>query len=80
MSVEQIGDCEPEAVLLSSEPFPFSARHAEELRTKLEQTRGASPLLHLVDGQLLSWHGARLLDGLPEAGRIARIIGDARAL
>ena len=46
----------PEAVLLASEPFPFHEKHADALRAVLPET-----LLHLVDGELFSWYGSRLL-------------------
>jgi iron complex transport system substrate-binding protein len=53
-------------ILLSSEPFPFAERHRQELAvaTGLPIDRFA-----LVDGELLSWHGARTLEGLDYAER-----------
>ena len=54
-------------VLLSSEPFPFAARH-------LQAASAATGLLpdrfQLVDGELLSWHGTRTLAGLDYAARL----------
>ena len=48
-------------VLLSSEPFPFKERHREELCAL-----GVAPeRIFLVDGELCSWHGARLAEALP---------------
>lgn len=51
----------PDVVLLSSEPFPFAARHIVELShlTGLPQR-----CFHLVDGEACSWHGARMAHGL----------------
>lgn len=50
-----------ERILLSSEPFPFAQTHRQEL---IEA--GFEPQqVRLVDGELLSWHGVRLLKGLP---------------
>jgi len=51
-------------ILLSSEPFPFAERHRLELAaaTGLPIERFA-----LVDGERLSWHGARTLEGLAYA-------------
>lgn len=46
----------PDLVLLSSEPFPFQQKHARELA---ELSGLAEKCFRLVDGQLLSWHGAR---------------------
>jgi len=45
-----------EQVLLSSEPYPFRERHIEEVRTVLPEA-----MIRLVDGQLFSWYGSRLL-------------------
>ncbi|QDU66536.1 helical backbone metal receptor [Engelhardtia mirabilis] len=54
----------PDVILLSSEPFPFAAKHIDEL---CEQTGLARERFQLADGQLLSWHGSRTLLGLPHA-------------
>lgn len=54
-------------LLLSSEPFPFSERHQEELCAELGLPRQRT---RLVDGQLLSWHGARTLEGLAYAEQL----------
>jgi iron complex transport system substrate-binding protein len=48
-------------LLLSSEPFPFAERHVSALvEAGVRRDR-----IHLVDGELLSWHGSRLRLGLP---------------
>lgn len=52
----------PEIVLLSSEPYPFSDEHLAEFATRLPQSK-----VLLVDGEIFSWYGARMLpaaDGL----------------
>jgi ABC-type Fe3+-hydroxamate transport system substrate-binding protein len=54
-------------ILLSSEPFPFAEKHQEELHA---ESGIPSQKLRLVDGQLLSWHGARTLQGLDYAERL----------
>jgi ABC-type Fe3+-hydroxamate transport system substrate-binding protein len=46
----------PEAVLLSSEPYPFDETHCAELAAIVPNAR-----LLLVDGELLGWYGARML-------------------
>jgi ABC-type Fe3+-hydroxamate transport system substrate-binding protein len=48
-------------VLLSSEPFPFRARHVHEL---VEQGVPADRI-RFVDGELCSWHGARMAFSFP---------------
>ena len=58
-----------ERVFLSSEPFPFAEAHREALAasTGLPVER-----FQLVDGELLSWHGARTLEGLAYAETVLR--------
>ncbi len=51
-------------VLLSSEPFPFAEKH---LAAMAGTTAIPPERFQLVDGELLSWHGARTLDGLAYA-------------
>jgi len=46
-------------VLLSSEPYPFGHSHIAEVRAMCPQAQ-----VQLVDGELLSWWGARGADGL----------------
>jgi ABC-type Fe3+-hydroxamate transport system substrate-binding protein len=46
-------------VLLSSEPFAFTAEHVREAQALCPQAR-----VRLVDGELLSWYGPRTAAGL----------------
>jgi ABC-type Fe3+-hydroxamate transport system substrate-binding protein len=46
-------------VLLSSEPYRFTAQHLQEVQAWLPQTK-----VRLVDGELLSWYGSRAIKGL----------------
>lgn len=46
----------PELILLSSEPFPFKQKHADEIRKIVPDTK-----ILFVDGELFSWYGSRLL-------------------
>ena len=48
-----------ERVLLSSEPFAFEPRHLDEA-----QALCPNAVVHRVDGELLSWYGARAVAGL----------------
>ncbi|MCG9879200.1 MAG: cobalamin-binding protein, partial [Bacteroidia bacterium] len=47
----------PELILLSSEPYPFKEKHLMELRTICPHAK-----LKLVDGELFSWYGSRLIN------------------
>jgi len=55
-----------EQVLLSSEPYSFTARHLAEARALCPNARA-----RLVDGELLSWYGARAVPGLRYLREIA---------
>lgn len=60
----QLREGAPDVVLLSSEPFPFTARHADEL---VQLTGMAAERFVLADGELLSWHGSRTPAGIDYA-------------
>ncbi len=45
-----------ELLLLSSEPYPFKQKHIDELQQQLPDTK-----IILVDGEMFSWYGSRLL-------------------
>ena len=70
---KDLAEAAPNLVLLSSEPFPFTEAHADELArsTGLDRDR-----FRLVDGELLSWHGSRTLEGIGYAAKI--FSGEAR--
>ncbi|WP_158996117.1 helical backbone metal receptor [Mucilaginibacter sp. L196] len=46
----------PDLVFLSSEPFPFTEKHIEEFKAILPNAK-----VILVDGEMFSWYGNRLL-------------------
>ncbi|HEY1023050.1 MAG TPA: helical backbone metal receptor, partial [Flavisolibacter sp.] len=48
------GNCQ--YILLSSEPYPFQQKHIDELAHQLPNTK-----ILLVDGEMFSWYGSRLL-------------------
>jgi ABC-type Fe3+-hydroxamate transport system substrate-binding protein len=56
ISVPKLKAADPEYILLSSEPYPFSAKHVSEFSQ-------ICPLAKIipVDGELFSWYGSRLL-------------------
>ena len=57
----------PDLVLLASEPFPFTDAHADELAAESGLPRAR---FRLVDGELLSWHGARTAEGAEYAEQV----------
>jgi ABC-type Fe3+-hydroxamate transport system substrate-binding protein len=57
LSLEQIQGLNPEIIFLSSEPYPFKQKHVAELAQQVPETK-----IELVDGELFSWYGSRLLN------------------
>ncbi len=47
---------QPDLVFLSSEPYPFKAKHLAELQELCPKAQ-----IRLVDGELFSWYGSRLV-------------------
>jgi ABC-type Fe3+-hydroxamate transport system substrate-binding protein len=56
LSAEQIADLNPQLVFLSSEPYPFREKHIKELKALIPSSK-----VVLVDGEMFSWYGSRLL-------------------
>ena len=56
ISIEELQQQNPNVVFLSSEPFPFKEKHIKELQTHLPKAN-----IVLVDGEMFSWYGSRLL-------------------
>ncbi len=49
-------ECKPDYIFLSSEPYPFKEKHLQEFQSMCPGTR-----ICLVDGEMFSWYGSRLL-------------------
>lgn len=56
IALETLAEQQPEVILLSSEPYPFKEKHLDEFRKACP-----SADVKLVDGELFSWYGSRLL-------------------
>ncbi|MGI4737011.1 MAG: ABC transporter substrate-binding protein [Janthinobacterium lividum] len=52
---EQLVAAAPERILLSSEPYPFQAKHLAEFQQLCPRAT-----VQVVDGELFSWYGSRL--------------------
>lgn len=59
-SLEALKELQPDLLLLSSEPFPFKAVHQEEIQNEFPKAK-----VLLVDGELFSWYGSRMLKAFP---------------
>ncbi len=56
ISREQLIELNPELVLLSSEPYPFKAKHIEEIKSILPDAKCL-----IADGESFSWYGSHLI-------------------
>ncbi len=55
-SLEKLNQLNPEFCFLSSEPFPFKSEHVLEIQSKIPSSK-----VILVDGEMFSWYGSRLI-------------------
>ena len=56
MTLSELQTKNCEMVFLSSEPYPFKAKHIEEIKSALPNVK-----VMLVDGEMFSWYGSRLV-------------------
>ncbi len=56
---------DPDLILLSSEPYPFKDAHIAEIQTVLPRAT-----VMLVDGEMFSWYGSRMLKAVDYLGQL----------
>jgi ABC-type Fe3+-hydroxamate transport system substrate-binding protein len=56
VSLSELQELNPDLVFLSSEPYPFKEKHRSEIQAMLPDTK-----VMLVDGEMFSWYGSRLV-------------------
>ena len=56
LSFEELKALAPQYLFLSSEPYPYKQTHLEQYKDRLPNTK-----VVLVDGEMFSWYGSRLL-------------------
>lgn len=56
LSEKKLVELNPEHLLLSSEPFPFTESHIDFYQSLLPNSK-----ISVVDGEIFSWYGSRLL-------------------
>jgi len=56
ITAAQLQQANPQLILLSSEPYPFKEKHIAEFQALCPQA-----LVKVVDGEMFSWYGSRLL-------------------
>lgn len=70
VDMEELQRMAPDVIFLSSEPYPFVEKHALELYDQL-----GIPVV-LVDGEVFSWYGSKMLD-IPSYSELLRTKIDA---
>ncbi len=71
MTREQITQLQPEYILLSSEPYPFSEKHMHELQACCPTSK-----IVLVDGEYFSWYGSRLMGSVDYINRLFKGVSE----
>lgn len=56
LQMRDVEDLDPNFIFLSSEPYPFEEKHLEVFRKRFPRAK-----VVLVDGEIFSWYGSRLL-------------------
>lgn len=65
ITLEQLEQVNPDVIFLSSEPFPFQQKHIDFFKKRLPKAR-----VMLIDGELISWYGSRLIKTAPYLQKI----------
>ena len=56
ITISELSESGCELILLSSEPYPFKEKHKKEIQLLLPNAK-----ILLVDGEMFSWYGSRLI-------------------
>lgn len=65
VSTADVRRAELDLIFLSSEPFPFAEKHRQQFQEAFPGTA-----VKLVDGEMFSWFGSRLLKAVPYFNRL----------
>jgi len=57
LAIEELAKLAPEVILLSTEPFPFKKEHQDRIQALCPKSE-----VRIVDGEMFSWYGSRLLE------------------
>lgn len=71
ISEEDLRRAAPRLVILSSEPYPFSEKHLEELEKILPEA-----YFFLADGEMFSWYGSRMIEAFDYLEMVRRQVVD----
>lgn len=73
VTIDELSALNVKLLLLSSEPFPFTQKHIDELQHELPDTK-----IMLADGEMFSWYGSRLLKAPGYFKELQREIGNGQ--
>ena len=59
IDLEALKSHNPQFIFLSSEPYPFKTKHIEEIQLAIPSAK-----VMLVDGEMFSWYGSRLVKAI----------------
>ena len=65
ISAAQLAEAAPQRIFLSSEPYPFAAKHVAEFQAICPAAK-----IEVVDGELFSWYGSRLRESAAYFSRL----------
>ena len=68
LTLPGITERQADRIIVSSEPYAFRTRDAEELAIRYERPA------HLIDGEWTSWYGSRAIEGLKALARFRRTL------
>lgn len=73
VTLEALAERHPELIMLSSEPYHFTEKHFEEFQCRMPDAR-----IIIVDGELFSWYGSRMLPAADYLKRLYEITSGNR--
>ena len=73
--LEEIEIENPDFIFLSSEPYPFQEKHRKEFEEKFPNSKTI-----IVDGEMFSWYGSRILKAIPYFRELKKTIVEQTAL
>ncbi|MFC1554245.1 ABC transporter substrate-binding protein [candidate division KSB1 bacterium] len=65
LKLEDILHLKPDIIFLPSEPFNFTEKHISDFSSHKDIPAVKNNRIELVDGELVSWYGIRMIYGLP---------------
>lgn len=72
VSEAELKQLRPEVILLSSEPYPFREKHLAEIQAIYPDAR-----IFLVDGEMFSWYGSRMIQAPLYFNKLLQRLGKA---